>query len=114
MKFMSSILITLALSALAALAVPATSLANELEKRRELKYVGSAWTVLDAGGHQALLISVANFLLGTSTGPTVSGTKTTIGEVACFVLDSLLDLPCPNNLPAFQPNVVIAFPFLLL
>ncbi|KAJ7256625.1 hypothetical protein C8J57DRAFT_1235483 [Mycena rebaudengoi] len=105
MKFISSTLITLALSALAAVAVPATSPANELERRAEACRVR-----VDGARCRRTPSSsdiIGEFFTGNtptftckSTGPTVSGTKTTIGGVACFVSDSLLDLPCPNNLPA--------------
>ncbi|KAJ7937034.1 hypothetical protein B0H13DRAFT_1943954 [Mycena leptocephala] len=116
MKFISSTLITLALSALAALAMPmdGTSHANALEKRasEKCRIVAdgsrcrrSASTSADIIGQFA--VGATPTFTCSTTGTTVDGsniwdrTTITIGgsAVKCFVSDTLVALPCPGGLP---------------
>ncbi|KAJ7855245.1 hypothetical protein B0H13DRAFT_2673203 [Mycena leptocephala] len=113
MKFISSTLITLALSALAALAMPATSPANALEKRAEkCEIVVDAAPCSRSPSLSADIIgeffigdtpTFSCFAIGESADGSRVWDRTTklIGDVAveCFVPDALVALPCPGGLP---------------
>ncbi|KAJ6567604.1 hypothetical protein DFH09DRAFT_1155853 [Mycena vulgaris] len=111
MKFISSTLITLALSTIAALAVP-TSPANALQKRSEKCRITGDGSRCRRTPHTNADI-IGEFALGAtptftcfSVGDPVGNgnwDRTTITikgtAIPCFVSDSLVALPCPNELP---------------
>ncbi|KAJ6567605.1 hypothetical protein DFH09DRAFT_1155859 [Mycena vulgaris] len=111
MKFISSTLITLALSTIAALAVP-TSPANALQKRSEKCRITTDSSRCRRTPHLNADI-IGQFSIGAtptftcvSTGDPVNGVtnwdRTTITikgtAIPCFVSDTLVALPCPNGL----------------
>ncbi|KAF8186985.1 hypothetical protein K438DRAFT_1765141 [Mycena galopus ATCC 62051] len=113
MKFISTTLITLALSVIAAFAVPATSPVNTLEKRSEkCKIVANGARCRKSPSTSATIFgefftgdepTFSCFSIGTSVSGSTVWDRTTVtlasGTVECFVSDTLVALPCPGGLP---------------